>query len=265
VVPDTGSPPHPFVSALAITAVKGTRIRTVDRIELGTLGAAGDRAFYVIDARGRMVNGKQLGALQAVVADYDPEAGRLGLSFPDGESVEAPLRYGDALATSFFSRERQTRPLDGPWAAALSEFVGQPVRLVEPDIAVDRGRRGSVSVISRASLQRLAEVAGEDTVDPRRFRMLIEVGGVPAHAEDAWLGRCVRLGPALVAMNGNVGRCMVTSRNPETGEIDLPTLDTLGRYRRELATTEPLAFGIYGEVLEPGPVAVGDPVSLEAG
>jgi uncharacterized protein YcbX len=253
------------VSALAITAIKGTRIRAVDRIELGTLGALGNRAFYVIDARGRMLNGKQVGALQSVVADYDPAAGRLGLSFPDRVSVEGPVRYGPTLATRFFSLERDTRLLAGPWAAALSEFVGQPVRLVKSEIAVDRGRQGSVSVISRASLQRLAAVAGQDTVDARRFRMLIEVDGVPAHGEDSWLGRRVRIGPALVAMHGNIGRCLVTSRDPETGDVNLPTLDALGRYRRELVSTEPLPFGIYGGVLEPGQVAVGDPVSLEAG
>jgi uncharacterized protein YcbX len=257
--------PDTFVSALATTPVKGTRVRQVDRVDLDELGARGNRAFHVIDARGRMVNGKQVGTLQAVVADWDPDAGRLVMSFPDGQWVEGPVRYGETLSTRFFSLELEARVLDGPWAGALSEFVGQPVRLVEPEIAIDRGRQGSVSVISRASLQRLAEVAGEDTVDPRRFRMLIEVDGVPAHAEDAWVGRRVRIGPALVAMHGNVGRCLVTSRNPETGDIDLPTLDALGRYRRELVTTEPLPFGIYGEVLEPGPVAVGDPVSLEAG
>jgi uncharacterized protein YcbX len=252
------------VTGLSVTAVKGTRVRPVDRVELDELGARGNRAFYVIDARGRMVNGKQVGALHAVVAEYDPAAGRLGLSFPDGTSVQGPVRYGATLATRFFSLELETRLLEGPWAAALSEFTGQPVRLVKPEIAVDRGREGSVSVISRASLQRLAEVAGEDTVDPRRFRMLIEIDGVPAHAEDAWLGCRVRIGPALVAVHGNVGRCLVTSRDPDTGDVDLPTLDVLGRYRRELVSTEPLPFGIYGEVLEPGAVALGDPVSLEA-
>lgn len=44
---------------------------------------------------------------------------------------------------------------------------------------------------------------------------------------------------------------------PDSGAIDLPTLDLLGRYRREAATSEPLALGIYGEVLECGSVRVG--------
>jgi hypothetical protein len=38
-------------------------------------------------------------------------------------------------------------------------------------------------------------VAGENgEVDVRRFRMLVEVDGVAAHAEDEWVGRTVRIG-----------------------------------------------------------------------
>jgi uncharacterized protein YcbX len=57
-----------------------------------------------------------------------------------------------------------------------------------------------------------------------------------------------------------VGRCLITSRDPETGVLDLPTLDVLGRYRGAADTTEPLAFGIYGAVLASGCVRVGDRV-----
>ncbi len=106
----------------------------------------------------------------------------------------------------------------------------------------------------------MAGATGE--VDARRFRMLIEVDGLDAHEEDGWVGRRVRVGSALVAMHGHIGRCLVTSRDPDTGEVDLPTLDLLGQYRREIESTEPLPFGIYGEVLEPGAVRVGDEIAL---
>jgi uncharacterized protein YcbX len=55
---------------------------------------------------------------------------------------------------------------------------------------------------------------------------------------------------------------VITNRHPENGEIDLETLKVLGTYRREVGTTEPVAFGIYGEVLRPGRVRVGDAVLL---
>jgi uncharacterized protein YcbX len=250
------------VTGLATTAVKGMRLGEVDEIELDELGARGNRSFYVIDAGGRLVNGKRLGPLQAVVAAHDPGAGSLTLSFPDGRQAQAPIEYGETLATRFFSLTHQARELRGPWSDALSAFAGQPLRLVAAEIGVDRGREGSISVISRASLRQLAEIADRDSVDGRRFRMLIEIDGVAAHEEDGWVGQSVRIGAALVAMHGNIGRCLVTSRDPDTGEIDLPTLDLLGSYRGDLVSTEPLPFGIYGEVLEGGAVRVGDAVAL---
>jgi uncharacterized protein YcbX len=60
-----------------------------------------------------------------------------------------------------------------------------------------------------------------------------------------------------------VGRCLITSRDPDTGVVDLPTLDILRDYRRDLDTTEPLPFGIYGRVLAPGTIRVGDAVLLD--
>jgi len=90
--------------------------------------------------------------------------------------------------------------------------------------------------------------------------MLIEVAGSYPHQEDDWVGHRLRIGEALVAMHGHVGRCLVTTQSPDTGVVDLPTLDLLS-YRRGLATTEPLAFGVYGEVLEPGLVRLGDRVT----
>jgi uncharacterized protein YcbX len=92
--------------------------------------------------------------------------------------------------------------------------------------------------------------------------MLIEVDGVHAHEEDGWVGRRIHVGEATLAMHGHVGRCLITSRDPESGEVDLPTLDLLGEYRRDLDSTEPLPFGIYGEVLHGGTVRIGDPVEL---
>lgn len=250
------------VTALSTTAVKGMRISPAPAIELDQLGARRNRAFYVLDERDRMVNGKQIGELQAVATRYAD--GELTLRFPAGTIAHDRVRYGETLQTGFFSRRYRARLLVGPWSRALSEFVGRPLRLVEPvEPGVDRGRAGVVSLISQASVRRLGEEADVDRLDARRFRMLIQIDGVSAHEEDSWVGRRVRIGPALVAMHGHVGRCLVTSRDPETGEIDLPTLDLLGRYRRGLASTEPLPFGIYGEVLTPGTVRVGDPVGVE--
>jgi uncharacterized protein len=254
---------HPVVSGLAITAVKGTRLREVAEVELAEHGARGNRRFYVIDERDRMLNGKQLGELHSIVTDYSEPDDVLTLTLPDGRRISAPVDRGELITTAFFSRTREARLVPGPWSAAISAHVGRDVRLVESlNGAVDRGTRGGASLISRASLARLAEVAIEPEVDARRFRMLIELDGVPPHHEDGWVGRKLQVGDALIAVQGHVGRCLVTSRHPETGIVDLPTLDLLKTYRRELESTEPLAFGVYGEVRRAATVRLGDPITL---
>jgi uncharacterized protein YcbX len=252
------------VVGLALTPVKGLRLVGRDEVLLERDGVRENRRFHLIDAHDRMVNGKQLGVLCAVIADYHPASKRLALRFPDGMVASDTVRYGPSIPTRFFSRTRAARLVVGPWAQALSEHVGQPLRLVEAGDdggAVDRGRTGAVSAISRASLDRLAREAGTP-VDSRRFRMLIELDGLDAHAEDDWVGAAVRLGEATVRFHGHVGRCLVTSRDPEHGAVDLPTLDLLGAYRRSADTTEPLALGIFGEVIAPGRVRVGDGVDV---
>jgi uncharacterized protein YcbX len=223
-----------------------------------------NRRFYLIDARDRMINSKLVGELQQVVADYSEAERTLRLELPDGRVVDDEIRLGDQVTTKFFSQTAQGHIVEGPWSPALTECFGRTLRLVEVGdraTAVDRGPTGAVSLISKASLARIARAGGKDSIDSRRFRMLVEIDGVSAHAEDAWVGRAVRIGETIVAFGGHVGRCLITSRDPDSGQVDLPTLDLLGDYRSGLDHTEPLPFGIYGRVLEPGAIRVGDDVS----
>jgi uncharacterized protein len=244
------------VTALHIATIKGTQLRSVDGVELDERGAAGDRKFYVVDERARMQNGKQLGELQAVVASLDGD--QLAVRFPDGTVVDGEVELADAVPTQFFSHTVPGHPVKGAWSQALSDYAGRSLRLMGTGSAVDRGAKGPVSLMSRGSLRRLAEQAGTESVDGRRFRMLIEVDGVEPHAEDAWMGQPIDVGGARLRFDGHVGRCLVTSRDPESGVINLPTLDLLREYRAGIETTEPLPFGIYGRVLRGGSVRVGD-------
>jgi uncharacterized protein YcbX len=72
----------------------------------------------------------------------------------------------------------------------------------------------------------------------------------------------VRVGEATVIPQGNVGRCAITTQNPDTGRVDLDTLKALAAYRGDVETTEPLPFGIHAAVAEPGRVRVGDRVEV---
>jgi hypothetical protein len=254
----------PVVAGLALTPVKATRLRQVDRVELGPDGVRENRRFYLIDTGNRMINSKLVGELQQVLAYYSDAQRTLRLELPDGHVIDGEIRLGDQVTTTFFSQTTQGHIVEGPWSDALSECFNQPLRLVEVGdraTAVDRGATGAVSLISRASLTRLAEAGDGQSLDVRRFRMLIEIDGVEAHAEDRWVGRAVQIGEATVAFGGHVGRCLITSRDPDTGQIDRPTLDWLGEYRTGLHSTEPLPFGIHGQVLEPGTIRVGDEVT----
>ncbi|HZQ15147.1 MAG TPA: MOSC N-terminal beta barrel domain-containing protein [Gaiellaceae bacterium] len=252
------------VAWISLTPVKATRLHVVDEVELTEAGVRGDRRFYLVDGNGRRVNCKDQGVLQLVRADYDEAADVLVLRFPGGRVAEAPVERGGEIETTFGSQgPRLARELVGPWSEALSAYAGRPLRVVEPALpAQDRGRSGAASLLSTGSLARIAGQLGVAAVDERRFRMNFVLDGLEPHAEDGWLGRRVRLGEAVVIPQGNVGRCAITTQDPDRGVADLDTLKALAAYRGDVETTEPLPFGVHAAVAEPGRVRVGDPVEV---
>ncbi len=256
------------VSWISIAPVKGLALVQRHEVVLETFGVRDNRRFHLIDEGGRLVNGKRFGMLVQVLPAWDEEHGVLTLRFPEGDEIAAEVALGDSVTTSFYGRPAGGRFVEGPWAPALSARAGRTLRLVQADDpggAVDRGDRAGVSLVSTASLGALASAAGvAGETDGRRFRMLFGLDGLEAHEEDGWLDRRVRIGEAVVRPLGNVGRCAVTTQNPETGVPDLDTLAALKRYRDDVESSEPLPFGVWGEVVEPGAVRVGDLVEPEA-
>lgn len=250
------------IERISLAPVKGLGLVHPEAVELTARGAAGDRAFYLVDADGRMLNGKRCGPLVRAVPDFEADAGVLRLTLPDGSVVADTVRLDGDTVTSFFGRPVRGRFVEGPWAEALSDLAGLPVRLVRPDRPGEAPDRGpTVSLTSTGSLTRIAEAAGvPGPLDLRRFRMTFTVSGLEPHGEDAWVGRRVRIGGAVALFEGHVGRCLVTSQDPARGVPDVDTLGALATYRRDLPTTEPLALGVWGRVVEPGTARVGDPV-----
>jgi uncharacterized protein len=250
------------VTRLQTTPIKGIRLHDVPHIRLTRSGAAGDRRFFLIDDLDRKVNGKLLGVLQTVTGDFDEDSGVLSIELPDGERISGAVAVDAGSDPSPYGGFRPGRLVRGPWAEALSALCGRRLRLVMTESAVDRGTKGAISLVSHGSLRRLAEAAETDRVDSRRFRMLIEVDGVTPHAEDDWVGREALVGESTLRFEGHVGRCVVTCRDPDTGEKTMPTLELLRSYRGDAETTETLAFGIYGRVLSGGVVRIGDTVTI---
>jgi uncharacterized protein YcbX len=237
----------------------------VDAVELERTGIRGDRRFYLVDESGQLTNAKRAPRLLTVRPEVDGD--RLLLRFPDESLVQGVVELGESVETSFYGRPVAGRLVEGPWNDALSELAGKRLRLVRTERdgdGQDRGQRAGATLVSTASLDALGQAAGvSGPVDGRRFRMTIGVEGVEPHAEDGWLGRRVRVGGATVVVRANVGRCAVTTLDPDRGVRDLDTLGTIAAYRGHVPTREPLPFGVWCEVVEPGAAAVGDPVQPE--
>jgi uncharacterized protein YcbX len=247
------------VARLSIAPVKGLALQHPAEIDLGPHGVAEDRLFVFVDEDGRRYGLIRDGRMALIKAAY--ANGRLRLELPHGAVLEDEVQVDGDLVTDMYNRELAVRLVRGPWNEAVSEFIGRELRLTqaaEEMRAVDRVR-GPVTLVSQASLDELGRRAGAAAVDARRFRMLVGVDGVAAHEEDEWLGREVRIGEAIVCFLGQVDRCAITTQNPDTGIPDLDTLRTIKHYRG-LRDGKRLDFGIYGGVVRPGRIAVGDAV-----
>jgi uncharacterized protein YcbX len=251
------------VSRLSIAPVKGMALVHPEEVSLERFGVASNRRFFVVDDDGRRYGQIRNGTLVRIRPEYDEATGALALRFPDGTVVDGVPPLGDELVTDFYGRAVRGRVVEGDWSDAISRFAGRPLRLVrseEPGAGVDRGL-GPVTMLSDASLDALAQHAGVDGVDARRFRMLIGIAGCKPHEEDSWLGRRVRVGDAVVRLHAQVARCAITTQSPTSGVPDFDTLREIKAYR---GTREEdgrnIDFGVFGEVETPGRARVGDVV-----
>jgi uncharacterized protein YcbX len=120
---------------------------------------------------------------------------------------------------------------EGPWNAVLSDAAGEPVRLVRASDPGAGHDRYPVTLLGEESVAELARRSGAGPVDARRFRMLIGFSGLSAHVEDSWAGRTVEIGEAVVRVGGPVPRCAATTRDPDHGARDLPTVQMIKSYR----------------------------------
>ncbi|HKN62899.1 MAG TPA: MOSC N-terminal beta barrel domain-containing protein [Gaiellaceae bacterium] len=251
------------VVRICTAPVKGLHVVNPDEVELTHAGVVGDRRFWLVDGNRRLVNGKGHPQLMRVQPEWDEASRRLALAFPDGSVAEGEVEPGEPFEAELYGTPHPSRLVSGPWQEALSEFAGEPLTLLWSERgAQDRGsdRGGWATLVSRGSLDHLGAAAGAtEPVDGRRFRMLFEIDGVEPHEEDTWLGHRVAIGDAVVVPLGDVGRCVVTTCDPDTAVSDLDTLKALARYRRD-GVAEPLPFGVYCDVAVPGRVRVGDPV-----
>ncbi len=244
------------VAALAIAPVKGMRTVACDELELASAGPVGDRAFHVRDAGGSIALTMRNPRLVQVVPAWDGR--ELALAFPDGRRVAAEVARGERVTTAFYDgREVEGRVVEGPFAAALSEFLGRAVALVAHDDGVTGGDDHPVTLWSDGSLAAVSAALDGADVDARRFRMTIGVDGARAWEEDGWAGGEVTVGAATLRVAAPTERCVVTMRDPYDGHGDLPVLRALAGLRGK----RDVCFGVWCDVAAPGVVRVGDAVT----
>ena len=224
-----------------------------------------NRRLHLVDETGRFVNGKTSMRLSLVAARLDSAAATLALEFPEGDAVTGTIELGEPVETVFFGRPAAGRFVIGPWAAALSAWSGLDLRLVMSDeigAASDRGPDSGVSIVSSESIADLARTGGAAALDSRRFRMLFEVEGVDA-VRRGRLDRPRGADRRRRRLPGRQRRALRRSRRaiPPRRERDFDTLGVLATYRKDIETTEPLPLGVVGDVVTPGRVRVGDPVT----
>lgn len=254
------------VENIYISPVKSLSLLETDVVHVGTNGITEDRRLYLIDENGAVLTQRKIGPLVRIQARYNADAEELALDFPgvstgdaDGKSLIGKVRLGDSVVSTMWGRRVKGRVVEGDWSQALTEFCGQPVRLVESEMPGQCYDEYPVSLLSQASLDFLGKQFRDPyTFESKRFRPNFLLGGCEPHQEDDWIGEVIRLGPDLVIqVIARDPRCDITTHNPETGDRDIDTLRLILSYRPNARAP---FFGVYGVVLRPGAVSVGDQV-----
>ena len=251
----------PTVTRFSIAPVRSLGLEHPDTISVTELGVAEDRRFFLADDANRLVDRLVVAGLVQIGAHTDPEGTTLRLTFPDGRTLEDEVRLGEPIETPIHGRTGIGHVVLGPWAEALSAFCGRAITLVRCDRPGGTRSGNPTSIVSDGSLAELARQGGVDAVDPRRFRMLIELADAGPHEEDTWIGQRVAIGGAVMAVTKPDARCAITTQDPDTGRRDFDVLRTLIAYRG-LRDGKYADFGVLGDVAQPGTIRVGDEARL---
>lgn len=225
-----------------VKSMAGSRLTEA---RLGWRGLDGDRRFAFRRRAER-------GSMPWLTASRLPE---LILYRPcDGEGANT-----DAAPTHV--RTPDGRVLD-LWGLELAHEIGQRFEGGVDLLQLGAGifDEAPVSILARATVGTLETESGRH-LDVRRFRpnVLVATAEGRAFEEDAWVGRSLRFGAepeaATVAVILRDLRCVMINLDPDTAVADASVMKTAVRLRDNYA-------GVYGTVLAPGTISVGQEVFL---
>ena len=252
------------VSRLSTTPIKGLKLHHPQSVHITDRGVVGDREFFLTDESGDMFSPAKTGELSGFSAVYDEPQSTLTIFENAVVIAQANVKLGEPTCGKFFSTwDIPGHFILGPWEEIFSERLGRPVKMIKAGPERSGTDVGRLTLVSDASFAALQSSAKLSELDGRRFRMNIEVEGADAHDEDTWLNREFTIGTAVIKAGGPVQRCVATTRNPDTGIIDLKTLKLIGDYRGRQESEFGLGFnfGIYAYCIKPGVISVGDKIT----
>lgn len=217
--------------------VKSMAGEQLDALDIEPRGVVGDRLWSVRTPEDKIGSGKSTNRFRAVRGLLE-----LRSRCADGRVI---VSTGDGSTSCFVD--------DADAAAWVSGTLGQPLTFAqETDVA--HHDDGPVSLLGLGSVAAFAGDRDED-VDVRRFRPNIIFDGLPAYAEDGWVGRTVRIGTAVLAVEFPSPRCVMVDMRT----ADLPAQPgNLAAIERDRAGR----LGVIASVVAPGRVRLGDVVEL---
>jgi uncharacterized protein YcbX len=226
-------------------------------------GVVGDRAFFMTDDADRLVSATRTAAFLPYWAWFDPHDNLLTIGRGDDVLLSEDVTADAPVRVHFFADRYATgHVVAGPWGTVLSEIAGRPVRLVRAADPLGGYDLHRVSLASEESVTALADGSDDAPLDDRRFRMTVTVQGVPPFTEDSWAGHLVRIGDSIVRVEVPIRRCAAVQKDPDGLRS---RVDPLSRIRQVRGVTtsrngRALHLGVYGEVVQPGVVRIGDAV-----
>ncbi|GAA1860511.1 2Fe-2S iron-sulfur cluster-binding protein [Brevibacterium marinum] len=210
----------------------------------------------------------------ASATESDPSATATGASTTEScASASAPAPSATVTLTSPTRESTTFRTDDRESRAASAEFLSArippqgdfPRVLSVADQGMFDSRTSGISIINPATISAIAQTAegraalgpDETELDPLRFRGNVLVDGLEPFEEFALIGKTIRLGGVRLAITQAIQRCPATTVNPSTTEVDVNVPRILA------SACGHLHCGIYGMILESGPVGTGDRIEID--
>jgi uncharacterized protein YcbX len=181
---------------------------------------------------------------------------RLQTRYDDGSGTFVIVLEGREVARGNLRTAAGRADIEEFFAAYCADELRGPPRLLHaPGFSFSDVARKVVSIVNLASVAAVENVVGIG-VDPLRFRANVYVTGWPAWHELDLVGREIAIGRgARIKIDKRIVRCAAIDVDPLTGTRDLSIPPAL---MRSFGHAD---CGVYGEVVQPGEIAVGDELS----